>query len=150
MSDQGSKSWIPAWLWIPAIIIMLLALGFCRISIRPVPVQATQPPCESGVWVQQEGGAPVCQPVNAGEPNAVTIYAAARFGADEEYATPILAAQAAREKLGNRPVKVYCDQSTWDTDLDSFIAELGKDTIFGVARDNFCQNGGYIEAWPTQ
>lgn len=151
--DQSSKGGVSQWLWIPALVALLFACWFCsniRVIVRLATAQADQPPCESGVWVQQEDGSPICQPSNAGEPNVVTLYATYRFGATEEYATPMHAAQTAQAKLGNRPVKVYCDQQIWDTNLDSLIAELGKNTIFGVPENSFCLQGGYIEIWPAQ
>ena len=153
-SNQPKKDNLTLWLTIAFIVFtacnwLLWGTPFPFLRIRAI--QSTElPPCASNVWVQEEGKAPVCQPANIDEPGAVTFYATYPFGTDQEYANPLAAAQAAHAKLGNRSIKVYCDDLAWDSTLDTFIAELGKETIFGVPKDNFCQNGGYIEAWPIE
>lgn len=146
MSDSTSPKKDNTRIWVVCIGIILFCCLCGRWEIRLTSSSNNSSP----VFVQQEGGHPVTQPTNVGEPNTYTLYATYHFGNDQEYASPLAAAQAAQAKFGNRPIKVYCDDLAWDSTLDTFIAELGKETIFGVPKDNFCQNGGYIEAWPVQ
>ena len=128
-------------------LLFSLLVVSCSVRVRPA---SGQTPCPSGVWVQAENGQPICQPQNTDRSNDTTLYATYHFGMNAEYSSISSAASTARDKLGNRPVSIHCDKRVWESDLNGIIAQLDTDTIFGIAKADFCKNGGYIETWPKK
>jgi hypothetical protein len=120
---------------------IMLSSCICQITTYASP---TLPPCESNVWVAQEGGQLICQPKNIQETNVVTLYETFRFGQGQDYLTARDAALAAKEKLGDRPIKLYCGAGRYEG--DSTIEEfLGDQKL-----QEYCPEGGYIEVWFIQ
>jgi hypothetical protein len=149
--DSGSGF---LYLWVlAAIVVIIFGCTHCNFGVRVLPntPKATEQVCESGTLVKEEGGQAVCQPVENGKPaGSLTFLKMFHFGAGKDYATALQAAQTAQKELGKRSAYVYCDELHWKTDLDYLVAELQKDTIFGISKDTFCLNGGDIEVLPAE